>query len=281
MENKFMTTPLLPFFALVILLCCSVVHAENIDPNDDDSQYAYGENVGWLNAEPLGDSGPGVEVGCFELTGYIWAENIGWINLNPISYGGVSNNGNGHLSGYAWGENVGWINFNPANGGVTIDSNGDFDGWAWGENIGWIHLHNPAVPYKIQTAYGVSDDSDEDGVDDYQDNCLCTPNLDQDDNYPPEGNGCGDACECEGNFDGDDPTDIDVDGSDLATFKEDCGRNQYNQPCHAGDRCNGNFDCDDNVDGGDLALFKSDYGRNQYNNPCPYCPRDPWCETYQ
>ena len=275
MENKFMTTPLLSFFALVILLCCSVVQAENIDPNDDDSQYAYGENVGWLNAEPLGDGEDGVEVGCFELSGYIWAENIGWINLNPTSYGGVSNDGNGHLSGYAWGENVGWINFNPANGGVTIDSNGDFDGWAWGENIGWIHLHNPAVPYKIQTAFGVDDDSDGDGIDDYQDNCLCTSNLEQEDNYPPEGNGCGDACECEGNFDGDE----DQDGSDAFDFKEDFGRSFLGNPCESGNPCNGDFDCDNDCDGSDAFTFKEDFGRSPFLDPCPSCPTDPWC-TY-
>ena len=273
MKNILMTMPLLYFFALVIPLCHSVAHAENIDPNDDNSQYAYGENVGWLNAEPLGDGEDGVEVGCFELTGYIWAENIGWINLNPISYGGVSNDGNGHLSGYAWGENVGWINFNPANGGVTIDSNGDFDGWAWGENIGWIHLQNPAIPYKVQTSYGVDDDSDEDSVDDYQDNCLCTSNIDQDDSYPPDGNGCGDACECEGNFDGDN----DVDGTDATTFKTDFGRGGYNNPCESGNPCNGNFDCDNNVDGSDASIFKTDFGRGGYNSPCPSCLTDPWC----
>ena len=35
--------------------------AENIDPLNNGSQYAYGENVGWFNAEPNGDGGDGVE----------------------------------------------------------------------------------------------------------------------------------------------------------------------------------------------------------------------------
>lgn len=126
---------------------------ENIDPNDDDSQYAYGENVGWLNFEPSGNTGDGAEVVNSKVAGYIWAENIGWINLSPDSYGGVTNNGAGKLSGYAWGENVGWINFSPALGGVSIDTEGYFDGWAWGENIGWIHLKNLSVPYMVQTAW--------------------------------------------------------------------------------------------------------------------------------
>jgi hypothetical protein len=112
--------------------------AENIDPMNDGSQYAYGENVGWFNFEPI--YGPGVTVENYKITGYLWAENIGWINLSPSIYGGVLNDGNGNLLGYAWGENVGWINFDPTYGGVRVDARGYIEGWAWGENIGWIHL---------------------------------------------------------------------------------------------------------------------------------------------
>lgn len=126
--------------------------AENIDPDNDDSQYAYGENVGYLNFEPGGNGGSGAEVTNSAVTGYVWGENIGWINLSPVS-GGVVNDGAGNLSGYAWGENVGWINFKPTGGGVTIGADGVFDGWAWGENIGWIHLKNLAIPYKVKTAW--------------------------------------------------------------------------------------------------------------------------------
>ena len=125
---------------LTILALASVASAGNIDPYEDDSQYAYGENVGWLNFEP--SEGNGVHVSETQLTGYVWAENIGWINLWPENYGGVVNDGAGNLSGYAWGENVGWINFNPSYGGVTIDAGGSFDGWAWGENIGWINFQS-------------------------------------------------------------------------------------------------------------------------------------------
>lgn len=122
----------------ILFSAVDIGFAENIDPNDDDSQYSYGENVGWLNFEP--SEGPGVTVSSTELTGYVWAENIGWINLSPASYGGVVNDGAGNLSGYGWGGNVGWINFGPAYGGVTIDVYGNFSGWAWGENIGWINF---------------------------------------------------------------------------------------------------------------------------------------------
>lgn len=125
------------FLTAVLLFFCHTGYAENIDPHNDGSQYVWGENVGWLNLEPGGNGGPGVEVGDSILTGYIWGENIGWINMNPAD-GGVINDGTGNLSGYAWGENVGWINFAPPNGGVYIDACGNFNGTAWGENIGWI-----------------------------------------------------------------------------------------------------------------------------------------------
>jgi hypothetical protein len=154
MNDRFIRRTMSTFVLGVLILLCSVTYAENIDPLDDDSQYAYGENVGWFNAEPNGDGGDGVAVDDSELTGYIWQENIGWTNLSPTSYGGVTNDGNGNLNGYAWGENVGWINFNPTNGGVTIDANGDFNGWAWGENIGWIHFKSESpVAYKVQTEW--------------------------------------------------------------------------------------------------------------------------------
>ena len=131
---------------------------ENIDPYEDGSQYAYGENVGWLNFEP--NEGPGVTVADSNVVGYVWGANIGWINLWPAMYGGVVNDGTGMLSGYAWGENVGWINFNPKvagdpnHYGVIIDHNGDFSGWGWGEGIGWISFSGATpVVYKVQTSW--------------------------------------------------------------------------------------------------------------------------------
>jgi hypothetical protein len=134
------------------LLLTSVAFAENIDPNEDGSQYAYGENVGWLNFEPnVADPNVGATVSSEKLTGFIWAENIGWINLDPNNSDpntGITNDGAGNLSGYAWGENVGWLNFDPNvpsdpnHYGVTIDIFGNFSGFAWGENIGWINFQS-------------------------------------------------------------------------------------------------------------------------------------------
>lgn len=144
---------------MILLLACAVLcagpaRAENVDPLNDDAQYAWGENVGWFNAEPLGDGGPGLQVDDFEVTGWLWGENVGWVSLsckntmscNNVPYG-VIHDGAGHLSGFAWAENVGYINFYPlADDGtgsgpvqVTIDlATGFIGGWAWGENIGWV-----------------------------------------------------------------------------------------------------------------------------------------------
>lgn len=119
--------------------------AGNIDPGNSGAQYAWGENVGWINLRP--SHGPGVSVTNTAVTGLAWGENIGWISFSCQTTGncstsnyGVANSSSGHLSGYAWGENVGWINFAPAQAGVTIDRYGRFHGAAWGENIGWINF---------------------------------------------------------------------------------------------------------------------------------------------
>jgi hypothetical protein len=141
---------------------CAAALAENTDPQSDGSQYAYGENVGWLNAEPLGDGGSGVHVGDFELSGWMWGENIGWISLScantascsTVDYG-VRNDGGGTLSGVAWGENIGWVNFAPATAGVSIDpATGSFSGSAWAENIGWITFASASpIPYGVKTGW--------------------------------------------------------------------------------------------------------------------------------
>jgi hypothetical protein len=160
--------------AWAIVISCTFARnaapAENVDPLNDGSRFAYSENTGWMNAEPLGDGGPGVQVSDFALTGYMWSENVGWISLSclntsscgTVSYG-VTNDTAGDLSGYAWSENAGWISFScrttsscaTASYGVVIDhATGDFSGRAWGENIGWVTFASGgAVPYKVKTGW--------------------------------------------------------------------------------------------------------------------------------
>ena len=166
--------------AIVLAAMASGVFAENIDPANDNSQFAYSENAGWLNAEPSGDGGPGITVGATALTGYMWGENAGWISMNcsntatcgSVNYG-VTNTA-GILSGYAWGENVGWISFSCANTGscgtqsygVTINTGtGVLSGSAWGENTGWISFSDTSpVAYQVQT--GAAGHTDADGCPD-------------------------------------------------------------------------------------------------------------------
>src|SRR5215831_19340427 len=103
--------------ALLSCLGCALwatsAQATKVAPNS----YAWGENIGWLNALPLGSSGPGVDVTDTAVTGYMWGENVGWISLS------CSNTGSCASGSY----------------GVTVDpSSGAFFGYAWSENTGWI-----------------------------------------------------------------------------------------------------------------------------------------------
>ena len=208
-------------FPIALMVLMNSAGAENIDPCDDGSQYAYGENVGWLNFEP--SQGPGVTVSDTEVTGYVWAENIGWVNLDPC-YGGVANDGAGTLSGYAWAENVGWVKFDPCYGGVSIDSEGDFDGWAWAENTGWIHFQSTTpVAYKVKTGW--------------------TPPVP--------------ACwECLTQCHGDTDCDGDVDTVDWPIFRDSFGSTYPSASYHP---C-GDMDHDGDVDTVDWPEFRDNFG---------------------
>ena len=43
---------------LSLVTISGMARAENIDPDDDDSQFAWAENAGWINAQPAGPGGP-------------------------------------------------------------------------------------------------------------------------------------------------------------------------------------------------------------------------------
>src|SRR5262245_30414223 len=133
---------------LSLVLSIGVARAENVDPDESGAQYAWSENAGWVNLEPGGNAGNGMQVADFAVTGWMWSENAGWISLScqntascgTVSYG-VTNDGHGHFDGRAWGENVGWDSFQSASGAVTADPvSGKIAGKAWGENVGWITL---------------------------------------------------------------------------------------------------------------------------------------------
>ncbi len=117
------------------------------------------------------------------------------------------------------------------------------------------------------------EDIDGDGIHSTIDNCPLHPNPGQEDTYPPQGNGIGDACDCEGNFN----CDEDCDGTDATAFKDHFGRSVFSNPCTDAPLCLGDFDCDEDCDGTDAILFKEDFGRSQFINPCPSCVSGDWC----
>jgi hypothetical protein len=116
--------------------------------------------------------------------------------------------------------------------------------------------------------------SDADSYGDACDNCPTTPNQDQTDTYPPQGNGIGDACDCECDFD----CSGGVDATDVTAFLTDFGRSTFNNPCTNASPCNGDVDCNGSCDANDVNKFLEDFGRSQFNNPCPACVAGAWCE---
>ena len=148
-----------------------------------------------------------------------------------------------------------------------------------------LELQEEEIYYIAITAYDIngneSDFSREldyfahDEVPDDTDNCPENYNSDQEDTYPPLGNGIGDACDCEADFD----CDGYVDAYDVQLFIVDFGRDAYYHPCDdpLWGSCNGDFDCDGDVDEADIVKFLEDFGRDQFNNPCPICDGRDWC----
>ncbi len=117
------------------------------------------------------------------------------------------------------------------------------------------------------------EDYDGDELGDVCDNCPNTPNQDQLDQYPPQGNNIGDACDCEADFD----CNGNVGSLDVTSFLWDFGRSEYYDPCTNDRWCYGDFDCNRAVDADDVSKFLEDFGRGQYFNPCPTCEVGDWC----
>jgi plastocyanin len=137
------------------------------------------------------------------------------------------------------------------------------------------NCHTTTCPWQDFHTFNQTYNDNVVGVPDDQDNCPDTPNPGQEDTFPPQGNGIGDACDCEGDFN----CDGNVDATDVTSFLGDFGRSTFFNPCTTADPCNGDFDCNVNVDAADVTKFLEDFGRSQFFNPCPACVVEPWC-TY-
>jgi hypothetical protein len=185
------------------------------------------------------------------------------------------------------------------------------DGWIL---TSYTNQHAPGTFYTVGGLQIVVD-GDMDGVPDSVDNCptypngplqgtctlddgvnlivstgqFCTVDADCDpgefcektqlDTYPPGGNGIGDACDCEADFDCD-IGGLDVDAENVEQFLFDFGRSVVFNPCTNNRLCYGDFNCDGNVDADDIPKLLEDFGRTVWNNPCPAAPAcvvEDWC----
>lgn len=160
--------------AVAVAMAAAGVARADTTINASD-RYAYGANIGWINAR--GDITNGAVLGQFFCTGYVWSANCGWINLgngptNGWQYSnaspsdwGVNHDGAGTLRGMAYGANIGWIAF-ETNGSPRVDlRTGNLSGSAWGANVGWIGLSN-AFAFVRTDSLDPGRDSDGDGIPD-------------------------------------------------------------------------------------------------------------------
>jgi hypothetical protein len=140
--------------SFILIGSLASVHASTtIDTNN---AYAYGANIGWVNA--FADGTNGAVMGQFYCTGYIYSANVGWISLgssngpvNGYAYSNITSNdwgvnnvgSSGQLSGMAYGANIGWITFEQTYGMPQVNLlNGQMTGYAYSANVGWISLSN-------------------------------------------------------------------------------------------------------------------------------------------
>lgn len=140
------------------------------------NRYAYGANVGWLNAR--GNVTNGAAIGQYFCTGYVWSANCGWIclgngptngwryvNESAVDWG-VNHDCAGYLWGFAYGANIGWLLFEQSWGRPRVDLHtGNLSGYVWSGNVGWISLSN-AQAFVQADSFFPGPDSDGDGLPD-------------------------------------------------------------------------------------------------------------------
>jgi len=163
-------------------------------------------------------------------------------------------------------------------GTVTLQNTGPNDATVYIITIPAVATWTPADDATINAntmnpVLTISRELDGDGVADEEDNCPMTPNPNQEDTYPPQGNDIGDACDCEADFD----CDGNVDADDARAFITDFGRHPFCCRCTNENPCSGDFNCDKMVAADDVRKFLEDFGRSQFNNPCPSCVQGAWC----
>ena len=152
----------LGFYAYLVVLCFVGCWADAATTINSTNKFAYGGNIGWVNAEA--DTVNGAVIGEFFSAGYVFGANVGWIHLgdgapdngrdysnaSPTDYG-VNTDALGNLRGFAYGANIGWVTFESF-GNPQIDLlTGNLKGFAYGANVGWISLSNLQVHVQTDT----------------------------------------------------------------------------------------------------------------------------------
>ena len=144
------------------LAAASTLPAANVDPDALGLHWVWSENAAWIDAQPDGAEGPGLQLTDAAVSGWLWAANIGWISAHcintkscaDVSYGlrlqpDTQKPGWLLLVGKAWSENTGWIvshcletdSCDDNYYGLRIDiATGLVQGYAWSENMGWLNF---------------------------------------------------------------------------------------------------------------------------------------------
>ncbi|MBC7836397.1 hypothetical protein H7X87_01295 [Acetobacteraceae bacterium] len=166
------------------------------------SGYAWSDNIGWIDFNPVNGSGVYVSpTDGITLGGYAWSDNIGWISFNENSgcpsglgqcrpYLQGSKPGSIRLYGWAYAVSAsdgwdGWISLrgNDTNAAASVSgSTLTFNGYAWGsEVVGWVQYSgspnsNPLKVALTQCNDGIDNNSN--SLVDTADTAVCTARSD-------------------------------------------------------------------------------------------------------
>lgn len=161
----------------IIAIVCATGAAFAATTIDPFNKYAYGANIGWINAE--GDIANGAIIGQAFCSGHMYSANCGWISLGDgspadgMAYAndagndyGINHDGMGNLTGYAYGANIGWINLEQTHGQPKVNlTTGNLSGYSYSANVGWISLSN-AVAHVCTLSLDSGLDTDGDNIPD-------------------------------------------------------------------------------------------------------------------
>jgi len=137
----------------ILILAAATLASRAATSVDLVNRYAYGANIGWLDA--VAETNHGAVIGQYYCWGSLYSANVGWISLGtgvPVNYVQYQNNSAtdygvnldavGNLRGYAYGANIGWVAFESTGAPQVNLLTGQLSGSAWSANCGWISLSN-------------------------------------------------------------------------------------------------------------------------------------------